>query len=374
LALLFFSYNFQGFADTMAQGKAKQTQLRKQPAMRKVLLATLPCVAGSIYYFGWRSLAMILFCCAAGFFFEWLFCRHRKEPVSEAVFVTAVLFALVMPPGVGWHVLTVGMAVAVIFSKEVFGGFGRNIFNPALAGRCFVYICFPIALTSVWYPAANGPLGALTMWSTSQAADGTIAKTSASPMANFKAGHLHLADADDENVSADIPFVVSDTEPTRVSRQTLMKGLLLGRISGSMGVTSALLILVGGIYLFWKKIASRTTILSVIITYAVLNEVLYWCGVEPVPGAWPALLGGGFLFGAFFMATDPVSSPRNDTAKIFYGIIIGVSTLVIRNFSIFNGGMMFAVLLGNMFAPILDYAVKAYQDKQKAKLKAKEAA
>jgi Na+-transporting NADH:ubiquinone oxidoreductase subunit B len=285
-----------------------------------------------------------------------------------------VLFALVMPPSAGWHVLTVGMAVAVIFSKEVFGGFGRNIFNPALAGRCFVYICFPIALTSMWYPAANGPLGALTMWSTSQAADGTIAKTSASPMANFKAGHLHLADADDENVSADIPFVVSDTEPTRVSRQTLMKGLLLGRISGSMGVTSALLILVGGIYLFWKKIASRTTILSVIITYAVLNEVLYWCGVEPVPGAWPALLGGGFLFGAFFMATDPVSSPRNDTAKIFYGIIIGVSTLVIRNFSIFNGGMMFAVLLGNMFAPILDYAVKAYQDKQKAKLKAKEAA
>ena len=101
--------------------------------------------------------------------------------------------------------------------------------------------------------------------------------------------------------------------------------------------------------------------------------MLYWCGVEPVPGAWPALLGGGFLFGAFFMATDPVSSPRTDQAKIIYGIMIGVTTLVIRNFSIFNGGMMFSILLANMFAPILDYAVKAYQDKQKAKLKAKEA-
>lgn len=353
--------------------------LRKQPAMRKVLLAALPCVAGSIYYFGWRSLAMILFCCAAGFFFEWLFCRHRKEPVTEAVFVTAVLFALVMPPGASWHVLTVGMAVAVIFSKEVFGGFGRNIFNPALAGRCFVYVCFPIALTGIWYPPAEGPMGALTQWSSAKQTDGTLAVTSASPMAHLKAGRLahppvlisgipcELSGVQDE-----IPFLIDEDQTVIVRKWILFKGLLLGRISGSMGVTSALLILTGGIYLFWKKIASRTTILSVIITYAVLNQVLYWCGVEPVPGAWPAVLGGGFLFGAFFMATDPVSSPRTEQAKIMYGIIIGVSTLVIRNFSIFNGGLMFSILLANMFAPILDYAVKAYQDKQKAKLKAKE--
>ena len=133
---------------------------------------------------------MILFCCVAGYFFEWLFCRLRKEPVSEAVFVTAVLFALVMPPGAGWHVLTVGMAVAVIFSKEVFGGFGRNIFNPALAGRCFVYVCFPVALTGIWYPPAEGPLGALTLWSTSTTSDGTVAVTSATPMAHLKAGRL----------------------------------------------------------------------------------------------------------------------------------------------------------------------------------------
>jgi Na+-transporting NADH:ubiquinone oxidoreductase subunit B len=140
-----------------------------------------------------------------------------------------------------------------------------------------------------------------------------------------------------------------------------------------MGVTSALLICMGGIYLFWTKTASRATILSVIITYAVLNEVLYWCGVEPVPGAWPAVLGGGFLFGAFFMATDPVSSPRTEGGRIMYGILIGISTLVIRNFSIFNGGLMFSILLGNMFAPILDVAVKSFKDKQKAKSKTKEA-
>ena len=358
----------------MAQVKSQSTLLRKQPAMRKVLLATLPCVFGSVYYFGWRSLAMTLFCCAIGYFFEWLFCRLRKEPVTESVFVTAVLFALVMPPGVGWHVLTVGMGVAVIFSKEVFGGFGRNIFNPALAGRCFIYICFPVALTGIWYPPAEGPLGALGQWSTSIQSDGTVAVTSATPMAHLKAGALALASSSDPDTADTIPFQMPEGETTHLSRMTLLKGLTLGRISGTMGVTSALFILIGGVYLFWKKIASRTTILSVIITYAVLNQVLYWCGVDPVPGAWPALLGAGFLFGAFFMATDPVSSPRTNEAKIVYGIIIGVSTLVIRNFSIFNGGLMFSVLLANMFAPILDYAVKAYKDKQKAKPKAKEAA
>ena len=356
----------------MTQMQKKKPFLRQQPAMRKVLLATLPCVFGSVYYFGWRSLVMILFCCAWGIFLEWLFSRHRKEPVSEAVLVTAVLFALVMPPGVGWHVLAVGMAVAVIFSKEVFGGFGRNIFNPALAGRCFVYICFPIALTGMWEPPAEGVWSALDKWSVVPVKD-PIANTSATPMAHLKAGGLVLSPKSTHDKTDDhIPFKVAEGQAENISRMALLKGLALGRISGTMGVTSALLILIGGIYLYWTKTASRTTILSVIITYALLNQVLFWLGVKPVPGAWPALLGGGFLFGAFFMATDPVSSPRTEPGKVFYGILIAVATLVIRNFSIFNGGLMFGILLGNMFAPIIDYGVKAFQGRQKEKHKAKE--
>ena len=358
----------------MAQTKGKSTLLRKQPPMRKVLWATVPCIAGGIYYFGWRSLAMVLFCCAWGFFLEWLFCRNRKEPVTEAVFVTAVLFALIMPPTVGWHVMAVGMAVAIVFSKEVFGGFGRNFFNPALAGRCFVYVCFPVALTGIWVPAADGPLGALTQWTTATRSDGTVAVTGATPMAHLKAGKLELAsDSESAQVRNEIPFEIPEDTHVDISPWTLLKAQLLGRMSGTMGVTSAVLICIGGIYLFWTKTASRATILSVIITYVVLNEIFYWCGVEPVLGAWPAVLGGGFLFGAFFMATDPVSSPRTKEAQVIYGIIIGISTLVIRNFPIFNGGLMFSILLGNMFAPILDVAVKTYKEKQKAKSKAKEA-
>lgn len=345
--------------------QAKPTWLRKQPAMRKVILALLPCIAGGWYYFGVRTLVMIAFCCLWGLFLEWLFCRSRKEPASEAVFVTAVLFALVMPPGVGWHILAIGMGFAVIFSKEVFGGFGRNFFNPALAGRCFVYICFPVAMTGVWQPAAEGPLGALTQWSTVIGKDGTAATTSATPMAYLKAGKLKVDGAQNEDVLQQIPFRVGEGEQVAVSRWTVLKGLLFGRISGTTGVTSAILITIGGLYLFWTKTASRTTILSVIITYAVLNQILYWFHVEPVPGAWPALLGGGFLFGAFFMATDPVSSPRTEPGKIVYGILIALCALVIRNFSIFNGGLMFSILLGNMFAPIIDVAVKSWQDRSK---------
>ncbi|HOQ04400.1 MAG TPA: RnfABCDGE type electron transport complex subunit D [Anaerohalosphaeraceae bacterium] len=344
--------------------QARQSWLRKQPVMRKVLLALVPCLLGGWYYFGFRIVAMAAFCCVWGFFLEWLFCRRRNEPVSEAVFVTAILFVLIMPPTVGWHVLAVGMAFAVIFSKEVFGGFGRNFFNPAMAGCCFVYICFPVAMTGIWSPPAQGPLGALLQWSTAVGPDGVSAVTSATPMAHKKAGRIQLGTWTEP--AGDIPFLIDEKQTVTVSKWTVFKRFFFGRIGGSAGATSALLILIGGVYLFITKTASRTIILSVVGSYAVLNEILYRLGVQPVPGAMMAVLGGGFLLGAFFMATDPVTSPRTEPAKIIYGILIGTCTLVIRNFSIFNGGLMFAVLLGNMFAPILDVAVNAWQQHRKA--------
>ena len=197
----------------------------------------------------------------------------------------------------------------------------------------------------------------------------------ATPAAHLKAGRFELVTPGGlVDKPKNIPFEIAEDDQVDIGRLDFLRGLIFGRISGSMGVTSALLILIGGIYLFWTKTASRATILSLIISYAFLSQVLNWCGVEPVPGAVTALLGGGFLFGAFFMATDPVSSPRTYEARIMYGILIAVCAVVIRNFSIFNGGLMFSILLGNMFAPILDVAVKSYKEKQKAKLNAKEAA
>ncbi len=315
----------------------KNKIFKPQPIMRKVILALVPCIAGSIYFFGWRSLASIVVACAVGFVTEYLINKRINEPVSEAVFVTCVLYALVMPPHVSWIVLIVGVVFACLFAKGVFGGFGRNIFNPAIAGRAFVYISFPVAMTSTWPDSAPlKGLGALTRWTT---ATGPEAISRATPMALMKAGEASPEITD----------------------------LLFGGISGTMGVTSAVLICIGGFWLFYKKIASRVTILSVIITYAIWCQILIWAGVDTLTGVIPAILGGGFLFGAFYMATDPISSPKTREAKIFYGMIIATGTAMIRNFSIFNGGLMFSILLGNMFAPLLDHLVRTHKKKKKLK-------
>lgn len=313
--------------------------LRKQPLMRRVLIALIPCALGSIYFFGWRCLAVMLVGCAVAVLAEHSFCRKRGQPASEAAFVTGLLYALVMPPTVPWHVLIIGILFAIVFVKELFGGFGCNVFNPAVAGRCFVYVCFPVALTSSWAPAAAGPWGALGQWTTVTEPDAIVTAT---PMAVAKIG----------GIAAGTP--------------ELLRSLIVGRISGTMGVTSAALILVGGLYLIATRTAKKDLVIAVVITYASLTQILNWAGVAPVPDALTALLGGGFLFGAFFMVTDPVSAPSTRPARIAYAALIGACVVVIRNFSIFNGGLMFSILIGNMFGPIFDHAAKAYSSRRKA--------
>ncbi|HAL45581.1 MAG TPA: NADH:ubiquinone oxidoreductase, Na translocating, B subunit [Phycisphaerales bacterium] len=326
----------------MAQQRKTSKVLLKQAIMHRVLIALMPCIAGSIYFYGWRSLAMLIVAAGVGYLAEYIFTRTRNEPVTESVFVTSTIYTLIMPPTVGWHVFIIGMFFAVMFTKEIFGGFGKNFFNPAMAGRCFVYVCFPIAMTAVWAPVADGKWGALDRWTT---VSETNAVTSATPMTELKNGTLTFSH---ENIPG----------TKEVDRRVFYKQLFFGRIDGTMGVTSALLILIGGLYLFITKTASRTIILSVIIAYAALSQILYLFDVKPVNDALAAVLGGGFLFGAFFMATDPVSAPRTEQAKIAYGIIIAICTVVIRNFSIFNGGLMFSILIGNMFAPLMDKIVR----------------
>ncbi|MGB3341673.1 MAG: RnfABCDGE type electron transport complex subunit D [bacterium] len=299
----------------------------KQPIMRRVVIATLPCIAASIYFFGWRCLAIILVSCFIAFTAEYLFTRRMNKSVSEAVFVTAIIFALIMPPTVPWHVLIIGIVFAIVFSKMVFGGFGFNIFNPAAAGRAFVYISFPTAMTASWAPAAQGSWGALKMWTTAINPD---AITAATPMALAKAGQA-------------TPAIMQ---------------LFIGRLAGTLGVTSAAAIIMGAIYLILSKTANRWIIITVISTYVIINGLFVVLNVKAAPGILPSLLGGGFLFGACYMATDPISAPKSRLAQIVYSIIIATAAAVIRTFSVFNGGLMFSILLANMFAPILDLAFK----------------
>ncbi|UCD19573.1 MAG: RnfABCDGE type electron transport complex subunit D [candidate division WOR-3 bacterium] len=306
----------------------KSLAMIRQPIMRRMIRALLPCVIASVYFFGWRSLVVVAVSCITGFVTEYAFTRRRDEPVSEAVFVSAIIYALILPPTIPFHILIFGMVFAIVFGKMVFGGFGSNIFNPAMVGRAFLYICFPIAMTATWASAAPGPWGALGLWSTGSLPD---AVTAATPMALVKAGQA-------------LP-------PSLTT-------LFIGRLAGSMGVTSVLAILIGGIYVFYTRTANRYIIVTVIIVYALINGLLTIAGTPANPGILPALMGGGFLFGAFFMATDPISAPRTRPAMIIYAAIIATGTAIIRTFSVFNGGLMFSILLANMFAPILDYTFK----------------
>jgi Na+-transporting NADH:ubiquinone oxidoreductase subunit B len=326
----------------MPQPEKTTKPLLKQAIMSKVLIALVPCIIGSVYFFGWRSFVMIIVAAIVGYCTEYLFTSKRHEPVTEAVFVTSTIYSLIMPPTVPWHIFIIGIIFSVMFTKEIFGGFGRNFFNPAMAGRCFVYVCFPIAMTAVWAPVAQDKWGAFDRWTT---VSKTNAITSATPMTELKNGTLVFRHENKEGEK-------------EIQRKVLYNQLFFGRVSGTVGVTSALLIFIGGLYLYITKTASRAIILSVVISYAALSQILYMFDVEPVNDAIAAVLGGGFLFGAFFMATDPISAPRTEQAKIAYGIIIAICTVVIRNFSIFNGGMMFAILIGNMFAPLLDKIVR----------------
>ncbi len=332
--------------------------LKRQDIMRRVIAAVLPCVAGGVYFFGWRVLAVVALACTVGFVCEYLFCRRRKEPVTEAVFVTAILYALILPPNVPWHVVVIGMVFAVVMTKEVFGGFGRNFFNPAMAGRCFVYICFPLAMTARWTTPAPGIFDALQRWIEAGCSGGI-------DLAHWYGALAQWTAATPDAISTATPMglVKLNIAAGRAADIPPLLQLFFGNIGGVMGATSSMLILIGGIYLYWTKTASRTIILSVIITYMALNQGFAWLGVKPFVGALPVTLGAGFLFGAFFMATDPVSAPKTEPARVLYGMLIALCTVVIRNYSIFPAGFMFSLLIANMFAAILDYAVNAWKQR-----------
>lgn len=314
----------------------------KQKLMRTALLALLPVGLGSVYFFGWRHVVMALVVALFGAASEYLVMRSinkDKAKVSEAVFVTAALYTLTLPPLTPMWIAVIGMLFAIVFAKTAFGGFGRNIFNPALAGRCFVYIAFPTQMTMEWPLPLSGFPGGFAAWSARTAAD-TVA--SATPIITLNEGGAAAS----------------------------LSQLFLGTTGGSLGETSAVLILLGAAYLLYKKAASWQMMASTLVSAGVLSSVFYLTGLSQAT-PWFTLLSGGLLFGAVFMTTDPVSAPKEKTVQWIAGSLVGIITVIIRTFSLFTEGMMFAILIVNALTPLLELQFKQYQ--QKRKLKKKEA-
>lgn len=314
----------------------------KQKMMRTVIISLLPIVLFSVYIFGWRTFILLLVVSVFGILTEYLFEKKNNKKVSEAVLVTCILYTMTLPPTTPYWIAVVGIIFGVLFGKEVFGGFGRNIFNPALVGRAFVYVSFPAPLTISWVKTSLGFPGGFATYLT----EGIDLISQATPMLIFR---------DTGAISS-------------------YANLLFGNISGSIGETSAILILLAGVYLIYKKVASWEVMASCFIGFISLSSILYLMGNPNIPNPLFGILAGGFLFGAIFMATDPISAPKTKEGKWIYGILIGVITVIIRGYSLFAGGVMFAILIMNTFVPIIDEGVKALNKKKKMKDKEKEVA
>jgi Na+-transporting NADH:ubiquinone oxidoreductase subunit B len=256
-----------------------------------------------------------------GGFWEVLFASVRKHEINEGFFVTSVLFALTLPATIPLWQVALGITFGVVVAKEVFGGTGRNFLNPALSGRAFLYFAYPAQISgdAIW-TAADGFSGATWL---SQAASGSV---------------------------------------TDWSINSAWWDAFMGNIQGSMGEVSTLAIMLGGLFIIYLRIASWRIVLGVLLGGAAFSLLLNFIGSNTnamfaMPWYWH-LVTGGFAFGMFFMATDPVSASFTNTAKWAYGILIGAMCVMIRVLNpAFPEGMMLAILFANLWAPLFDYFV-----------------
>ena len=257
---------------------------------------------------------------AVGLGIEVAIAQYKKEEVHEGFFVTGILIPLIVPVNCPLWIIAVATAFAVVFAKEVFGGTGMNIFNPALVTRAFLFFAYPTMMSGdkVWVNAnyidsINGTV------------DGVSAAT---PLGQLAAGEPVTYDAMDT---------------------------IIGTIPGSIGETSFIAIMLGAIILIWAGVASWKIIAGTFVGGAVMAYLLPYAGAENFEW-WEQLTVGGFAFGAVFMATDPVTSPRTEGGNWIFGLLIGAMAIIIRVLNPgYPEGMMLAILLMNVFAPLFDY-------------------
>jgi electron transport complex protein RnfD len=275
--------------------------------MYLVILALMFPTGASIYFFGFNAILLILTCVIAAVAAEYLIklWRKKKFVMDGSAVITGILLALTLPPTIPLWIAALGSIFAIAIAKEAFGGLGHNIFNPALAGRAFMQISFP-AQMSVWIaPSGFSP----------------DAVTSASPL--------------------------SDAFKQVGENFDLYMDLLVGNVSGSLGETSALLLLAGGILLIILRIIDWRTPAAFIGATVLLSLVL---GQDPIY----QILSGGLMIGAFFMATDYVTSPLTRTGKIIFGAGAGIITVIIRLYGGYPEGVCYAILLMNAAVPLIE--------------------
>ncbi len=290
--------------------------------MRGVIIAMMPALLVGFYFFGLGALIVTLVSVGSCVLFEYLIQRFLlkiKPTITDgSAIVTGVLLAMNLPSNIPVWMVMLGALFAIGVAKMSFGGLGNNPFNPALAGRVFLLISFPVAMTSWPEPA---PL-------TTAYLD---AQTGATALSSLKGGEV------------DIPRIMN---------------LLIGKMGGSLGEVSAIAILLGLLYLLAKKIISWHIPVSILVTVALFTSILHLSNPEEFASPLLHLLGGGLLLGAVFMATDYATSPMNPRGMVVFGVGIGIITVVIREFGAYPEGVSFAILIMNAFTPLINNYIK----------------
>lgn len=296
--------------------------------MYGVLIALIPALLCSFYYFGLGAILVTCVSVAACVFFEWAISKYllrtnESGSVSDgSAIVTGVLLALNVPSNLPLWIIILGALFAIGIVKMTFGGLGCNLFNPALAGRAFMLISFPVQMTTWPVPGQ----------SFMTYADAT---TSATPLALMK-------------------VAIKEGDMSKLDQLPDTLSLFLGNSGGCMGEVCELAILIGFVFMLWRKIITWHIPVSILATVYIAFGLLYIANPNQFVNPNLEMLSGGLFLGAIFMATDYVTSPMSHKGQIVYGIAIGLLTVIIRTWGAYPEGMSFAILIMNAFTPLIN--------------------
>lgn len=298
--------------------------------MYGVLIALIPAFICSVLFFGMGAIIVTLTSVLACSFFEYVIQKYllRQQPTifDGSALITGVLLAFNVPSNLPVWIIIIGALVAIGIGKMSFGGLGCNIFNPALVGRVFLLISFPVQMTT--WPLAQGFAGSY-----------TDAQTGATPLAMLKEA-LKTGHSVSDVLGADT-FIG-------------YKNMFLGQMGGSLGEVAALALLIGFAYMLIRRIITWHIPVTIFATVIVFSGILHLCAPEQFAGPLFHLLSGGIMLGAIFMATDYVTSPMTHKGMFIFGAGIGILTVVIRVFGAYPEGMSFAILIMNAFTPLIN--------------------
>lgn len=297
--------------------------------MRDVLIALVPAMVMGVVFFGPRALVATIISVLACEFFEWGYRKlmHKSCAVKDlSAAVTGVLLAFVCAPTLPYWMLIIGDFFAIVVVKQLFGGIGKNFVNPALAGRAALVASYAGTMSGAW---ADPQAGWVPLAGTADVV------TAATPLAYMKTGDM-----------------------AGLTSQYSVTDMFLGNIGGSLGEISALLLIVGGAYLIWRKVISWQTPAAYIATVAVLTFLFPKGGADNLQFMLYSIFGGGLMLGAFFMATDYTTSPVTKTGQLIFGLGCGLLTVFIRYFGSYPEGVCYSIMIMNLVVALIDKAVK----------------